>query len=235
MTSDDDGFGFTDDESPSLNIQLQLNKKPFYPPVGRFYPQPSQWQQQQRQSIIQHPTNHYSNVLSQRRFVPQESLLVPRTNSGQTAMVPWNTGMQAHIPNNRHYQMTIGARSFPPAFIANTSEDYSDVDPALLNVGTVGTSKVPQTRTGASASEESEPSTVTKSRLTACAVVSIIGFLILLIILLLVWNQTKENQDAINHIQVVTVYSSKFNSHCPVCVCNMTCDIPFSSSSTGGV
>jgi len=138
------------------------------------------------------------------------------------------------IHNQQHFSTGASANtSVNPLALVNNyhSVDLTEVDPMFLT----------QAKTGAESDPTSASSTtgVSRSKITACVIVGILAFLIILALLLVIWNQTKSNGDAFNHVQFVTVFDGRFNSHCPPIVCNMTCadlgvSSSSSSSSTGG-
>jgi hypothetical protein len=237
----------TDDVHSVLPAWLNTNKSNDYGSSTSLYAQsPQPWQFSNTQS-----RNTNISQLNHRRQPPMN--IPNRTNVNQWTEinVPQNTNdprQFRQLPYHRQQLSYTGSSAgmsngvIQPGWqqgahtnsnalsLVNSqfgSNDLTEVDPAFL----------PQTRTGALGDVTSTPTStapaLSKTGLTACVIISVIGFLVILILLIVTLNKVEDNSDAISHMQYITVFDGRFNSHCPPVVCNMTCDgIGRSSSSS---
>jgi hypothetical protein len=178
----------------------------------------------------------------------QSPWLAPSRSRNPTNFYPiptqqqqWNPYQQPYTIQN-HLQMLTRASATPNQYqyqsqmqlvpLNSTVSNPQRLDPEFAEMMITSAHGAP-IKTGAESTPEQPAGyTVSKATVTACIIIYAITFLIILALLLVLWQQGVDNNNAIKNIQVVTVYDGRFNSHCPPAVCNMTCGGSFGSSSS---
>lgn len=247
MTSEDDGFDLdattdreTDDRyyDEDRDSRMPLLATATNGNRSKYMASQQQWQlsnsrrqsdNSQRYSNTENQIAMTTQLLQRKPITRTNTTAAPWTNDASRALLNFSDYDRALVPlqQHTHRNARTGAGAGEQLVAERQRVDMAQINPDFL----------PQAKTGAGAGESVgdgySGSGVSKAKLTVCAIVAFVAFLVVLILLIVIWDQTKDNGDAIDHIQVVTVFDGHFNSHCPPCVCNITCDsMGFSSSSS---